>query len=82
MKWQAFSQQPAVACKCSAFERNWGYGSWQIVLFSIQQQAFLVQLFSFSSSEHQFICAVKTSDKFMDAQNPPAGIERALGFGF
>lgn len=48
----------------------------QIVLF------ILVQLFSFSSSEDQFICAVKRFDKFMDAQNPPAGIESALGFGF
>lgn len=54
----------------------------QIILFSIHQQAFLVQLFSSSSSEDQFICAVKGSDKFMDAQNPPAGIERALSFGF
>ena len=54
----------------------------QIVLFSIQQQAFLVQLFSFSSSEDQFVSAVKRSDTFMDAQNPPAGIERVVGFGF
>lgn len=65
-----------VACKCPAFERNWRYGLLQIVLF------ILVQLFSFSSSEDQFICAVKRSDKFMDAQNPPAGIERAHDFGF
>lgn len=64
------------ACKCSAFERNLGYGLLQIVLF------ILVQLFSFSSSEDQFICAVKRSDKFMDAQNLPAGIERAHDFGF
>lgn len=69
-------------CKFSAFERNRGYGLLQIVLFSIQQQAFLVRLSSFSSSEDQFICAVKRSDKFMEAQNPPAGTERALGFGF
>ena len=60
----------------------WGYGLLQIVLFSIQQQALLVQLFSFSSSEDQFICAVESPDKFMDAHNPPAGIERALGFRF
>lgn len=66
----------SVACKCSAFERNWGYDLLQIVLF------ILVQLFSFSSSADQFICAVKRSDKFMDAQNPPAGIERAHDFGF
>lgn len=65
-----------VACKGSAFERNWGYGLLQIVLF------ILVQLFSFSSSEDQFICAVKRSDKFMDAQNPPADTERAHDFGF
>lgn len=65
-----------VACKCSAFERDWGYDLLQIVLF------ILVQLFSFSGSEDQFICAVKRSDKFMDAQNPPAGIERAHDFGF
>lgn len=65
-----------VACKCSAFERDWGYSLLQIVLF------ILVQLFSFSSSEDQFICAVKRSDIFMDAQNPQAGIERAHDFGF
>lgn len=65
-----------VACKCSAFGRDWGYDLLQIVLF------ILVQLFSFSSSEDQFICAVKRCDKFMDAQIPPAGIERAHDFGF
>lgn len=65
-----------VACKCSAFEKGWEYGLLQVVLF------ILVQLFSFSSSEDQFMCAVKRSDKFMDAQNPPAGIERAHDFGF
>lgn len=82
MKWQPFFQQPGVACKCSAFERNWGHGLVQIVLLVIQQQAFLIQLFSFRSWGGQFICAAKRPDRFMEALNPPAGVEGALAFGF
>lgn len=82
MKWQPFFQQPGVACKCSAFERNRGHGLVQTVLFVIQQQASLIQLFSFWSWGGQRICAAKRSDNFMEALNPPAGVESALAFGF
>lgn len=82
MKSQPFFQQPGVACKCSAFERNRGHGLVQTVLFVIQQQASLIQLFSFWSWGGQRICAAKRPDKFMEALNPPAGVESALAFGF
>lgn len=81
-KWQPFF--PAARCSCvhSAFEMNWGHCFLWIVLFIIQQQAFLIQLFSFSISKDQFICAEKKPDKFMGVLNLPAGIESALAFGF
>lgn len=82
MMWPPFFQEPGVACVPSAFEMNWGHGFLWIILFIIQQWAFPIQLFSFSISEDQFICAEKNPDKVMEALNLPAGIESALAFGF